>query len=854
MKGFFISIAVVLLHPGPVGATGIAPQPAPEIVPGVQGTWNLRWWAIAGRTYFIQASDDLVEWHFAPVIESGIDDWIEYETGSSAERHFVRLWYTDQATSDPDTADFDDDGVSNLDELELLMTHPFDWDTDDDGALDGAEAMAGSDPNDADSGGIAVKGSVESNWTSLQWYEDVIITGTNAVFTQMAEGDDFEGGDWTEQQGAFTDVDDATSFGEVAGAASTYPLPAFWEEAVRGLWWKNIKENRSQTTTPDYYRDWTAGRLKHCLRLNRPAPKNGYRYPFQVLKLHWQRAEAEGSPWTPDAANLAIVQHFELAKDEVLSNELEYDPVLQLAENKAVTLHAIRFEEAGPERGFDDHVRYLPELRFEKPWLAVANSTTPETLPNAAVKLHFSPVEQPLNLEVEVDGGHTATVTPNVISGQGPVELTIEGSADFGQTENSYEGVLKIEGVPVLQLAFYKRQTVLLAVHEIALINDDVEVEYTTTPDGPSTRIEPDKGKPSSICVRKDGSSFDTQVKGGDDDFHAYQSAIHAGPNGICETERAVDDEQVIPLNQGEPNVVIITEGANGELNTAPNLVYTQDDAVIGTTITTGPDGIRQTPDLIPRAAPANVPTQQQLQDYLDATFGLQTNVWFEIVEWNQADVAFDVASPSGEDANYPQLAQPNHYFDFYTSQKNEAGEILLTREEQLVRAASWNDDPEMLNLYFIAAPFQSNSFLFDTHVQSHPLGYARSVIRSPYISAYQPPGTPSLQTSTESLVQAAAHELAHNDLFEQIDNGGLHHPWHKAENAADKAKPEAENGLLPHDPDDWHTLLDQQADRLRLMWFQTPKAVNPATGRMPGMLLKHEADRLQETNFPPNP
>lgn len=830
------------------------PQPAPELVPGVQGNWILRWWGIAGRTYFIEASEDLVEWHFAAIIESGIDDWIEYETGSTAARHFVRIWYTDQPTSNPDLADFDGDGVSNLDELEILMTHPFDWDTDDDGASDGAEAMAGSDPNDPESGGVAIKGAVESNWTSLRRYEDFVFTGTNAGITQLSEGQDFEGGGWTEQQGAFANLGNTTTFAELAGEASAYPLPPFWEEEIRGLWWKNIKENRSQSATPHYYQDWTASRLKHRLRLNRPAPKNGYEYPFQVLKLHWKRAQAQGSPWTPDAGNTAIIQNFEFERDELLSNELVYPPIVQLAENKAVTLHAIRFEEIGPETGFDDHVRYLAGLRFDKPWLAVANSTTPETLPNAKVKLHFSPTDQPLNLEVEVDDDHTATVTPNVISGQSPVELTIEGSADFDVGEPSYEGVLKLEGLPILQLVFYRRRIVSLAVHEISLINDDVEVEYPTLPGEPSVRIERDRGKPYTICVKKGGSTFDTQVVDGDDGFHLFQSAIHTGPNGKCETAKQGDDEQLIQVGNGEPDVVIVTEGPNGELNTAANVVSTQDDAVVGTTITTGPDGIRQTPDLIPRIDPVNVPSQQALQAYLDATFGAQANVWFEIVEWNQADVAFDVASTAGTDAGYPLLSQPNHYFDCFTSQEDTAGNSLVTREEALVHAASRNHAVGTINLYFIAAPIQVHSSVLGVNLQSQPLGYGRAKIRSPYISAYKPPGSASLQTSEQGLVHVAAHEIAHNDLFDQIDVGGLHHPWRLAESAADRANPEIENGLLPHDPADWHTLLDQQADRLRLMWFQAPEAVNPATGRMPGMLLKHEADRLQETNLPESP
>jgi len=127
---------------------GQTPQPPAELVPGVDDTWNLRWWGVQGRSYFLQASDDLIDWQFAPLIEGGNDEVIEYETGSLGDRHFVRLLHTDQTASDLDAADFDDDNLGNLAEITTHHTHPLRKDSDSDGMPDGWEIGHGLDPND----------------------------------------------------------------------------------------------------------------------------------------------------------------------------------------------------------------------------------------------------------------------------------------------------------------------------------------------------------------------------------------------------------------------------------------------------------------------------------------------------------------------------------------------------------------------------------------------------------------------------------------------------------------------------------------------------------------------------------
>lgn len=140
---FVVSLALL-----PLSAFSQEPQPTPALTPGTSNTWNLDWDGISGRTYFIQHSDNLIDWQYFPIIESGAGQSIGWGFTSSAERFFVRLRYTDEPTSDPDNDDFDNDGLSNWDDLSLYNTDPFNKDTDGDTLLDGWEVANGLDATD----------------------------------------------------------------------------------------------------------------------------------------------------------------------------------------------------------------------------------------------------------------------------------------------------------------------------------------------------------------------------------------------------------------------------------------------------------------------------------------------------------------------------------------------------------------------------------------------------------------------------------------------------------------------------------------------------------------------------------
>ncbi len=121
----------------------------------------VRWYGYANRTYFVQISDTnnpLGKWSWAPIIEAGNEALISYEVDGTASKSFFRLKPTDLPVPSGrtiDTADFDEDGISNIDEIKppapLLAsyaTDPLDADTDHDGIPDAYERAYGLDPND----------------------------------------------------------------------------------------------------------------------------------------------------------------------------------------------------------------------------------------------------------------------------------------------------------------------------------------------------------------------------------------------------------------------------------------------------------------------------------------------------------------------------------------------------------------------------------------------------------------------------------------------------------------------------------------------------------------------------------
>ena len=428
----------------------------------------------------------------------------------------------------------------------------------------------------------------------------------------------------------------------------------------------------------------------------------------------------------------------------------------------------ITFKEFAPNTGFDHYERYLKEQNLERPWLTVPDTNK--------VKMLRKPAHMKLALSTQFADGKNGSVAPTE-SQQSPEILTITGSGPWAQDENGYEGTLQVQQVDALNLVVYKKRSLTLAVHAITLINDDVD-----------SGIALGNGKPNTICIRKgegQGILWTSQT-GGDDvlDFNG----INTGANGICETEKTDPrDEQVIPMGKGEPHAVIVQPGPNGILNTAANgsgmqnvsrdedgniLEVHDDDTVVGETITTGADGIRETPLVKAAQAPVNVPTKAQLQEKLDKVFSKQANIDFEVQYVNHVNIAYDVGDQAGEHPHHVAMQHPNGKFDYFTG--NKQGATGLSPEEELVRAMAYDENADF-NLYYFGSKISGFIYLFNISKQSVPVGFARSSFKTPYVRAYDPDRPIQNQDSAAVLSGIGVHELAHNDLFKP--KTGLDHP-----------------------------------------------------------------------------
>jgi len=140
MKRLLFVSALALLPP--VAGAQSAADPEPTVESLGLSSWRFDWVGTTGWTWFIQWSEDLVTWHYFPVIEHGTDfDYFELST--DADRFFLRLRFIHNDENspgfvDPETGDFDGDGLSNLFEV-MHGLDPFSTDSDGDLVLDGAE-------------------------------------------------------------------------------------------------------------------------------------------------------------------------------------------------------------------------------------------------------------------------------------------------------------------------------------------------------------------------------------------------------------------------------------------------------------------------------------------------------------------------------------------------------------------------------------------------------------------------------------------------------------------------------------------------------------------------------------------
>jgi hypothetical protein len=195
--------------------------------------WRLKWWGRSGRTYFIQHSDDLMTWNWLPTVVTGNDAVKEWGFGGTGERFFLRLQHTDQPTANPSGDDFDDDGVSNLDEV-TQDTSPFTrLDTDGDGLWDDWELFHGLDPEAISTGGSGIP----DGWLQANGLDpaDPNVMNQDPDEDRLTNGDEYDAGtnpnvpdtdgdDWTDGNDLYPLVADPTT------PTSFYVAVPSWEE------------------------------------------------------------------------------------------------------------------------------------------------------------------------------------------------------------------------------------------------------------------------------------------------------------------------------------------------------------------------------------------------------------------------------------------------------------------------------------------------------------------------------------------------------------------------------------------------------------------------------------------------
>ena len=94
------------------------------------GTYSFAWWGRAGKSYFVQQTDDLLtSWIYLPVVLSGADDVLSLGFNApNSDSLFLRL---DVLSYDPHATDSDGDGMPDAYEVLNYLNHKL-----NDGLLD----------------------------------------------------------------------------------------------------------------------------------------------------------------------------------------------------------------------------------------------------------------------------------------------------------------------------------------------------------------------------------------------------------------------------------------------------------------------------------------------------------------------------------------------------------------------------------------------------------------------------------------------------------------------------------------------------------------------------------------------
>lgn len=147
---------VLLLLSGGVALSGQSSGELNEgsrLVTGADlGSFQYSWWGRPGVTYFLQSSENLIDWEFFRLIEPGDGEIAAWGFVTTADGLFLRLNYVEEVNADPWNTDHDNDLITSYDELllgtnPLELTGPLELSADDDEDLvPNAEDALPSDP------------------------------------------------------------------------------------------------------------------------------------------------------------------------------------------------------------------------------------------------------------------------------------------------------------------------------------------------------------------------------------------------------------------------------------------------------------------------------------------------------------------------------------------------------------------------------------------------------------------------------------------------------------------------------------------------------------------------------------
>jgi len=160
VKNFALVCLLLLAGSGLPGQEAADLNEGSRLQPGTAAdSLQLSWWGRPGVTYFVQSSENLLDWKFFRLVEPGNAGIAAWGFGTNADGLFLRLVSTEEPTLDPWNEDFDGDGLGSYDEL-LLGLHPLEEaealepaaDDDGDGVTNGEDAL----PNDPTVGELSV--------------------------------------------------------------------------------------------------------------------------------------------------------------------------------------------------------------------------------------------------------------------------------------------------------------------------------------------------------------------------------------------------------------------------------------------------------------------------------------------------------------------------------------------------------------------------------------------------------------------------------------------------------------------------------------------------------------------------